>query len=73
MGLFLFVSVLMTIEYVMQQLRIRQIKGGMDDLRNEITELKAKLYDKSVEQTDEEEEQEDEDDDEGNSEEEIQD
>lgn len=71
MGLFLFVSVLMTIEYVMQQLRIRQIKGGMDDLKNEITELKAKLYDKSVEQTDEEEE--DEDDDEHDSEEEIQD
>ena len=63
MGLFLFVSILMTIEYVMQQLRIRQIKGGMDDLKNEITELKAKLYDKSLEQSDDQEEVDEEEDD----------
>ncbi len=47
MGLFLFISILMMVEFVMQQLRIHNIKGGIDDLKAEIVELKAKLYDKS--------------------------
>lgn len=47
MGLFLFLSILMMIEYVMQQLRIRNIKGGVEELESEIIDLKAKLYDKS--------------------------
>lgn len=51
MGLFLFISVLMTIEYVMQQLRIHNIKQGIDELKDEIVELKAKLYDKGVAET----------------------
>lgn len=46
MGIFLFLSVLMITEYIMQQLRIRTIKSGTEDLENEIKELKAKLYDK---------------------------
>lgn len=46
MGIFLFISVLMTVEYIMQQLRIRSIKEGIEDLENEVKELKAKLYDK---------------------------
>ena len=52
MGLFLFISVLMMIEFVMQQLRIRSIKGGIGDLEDEIKDLKAKLYDKSQEEPD---------------------
>lgn len=47
MGLFLFLSILMVTEYVMQQLKIRSIKGGIEDLEDEIKDLKAKLYDKS--------------------------
>ena len=56
MGFFLFISILMTIEYVMQQLRIHKIKQGIEDLESEIVELKAKLYDKSVSEPEEEEE-----------------
>ena len=46
MGIFLFISILMITEYIMQQLRIRNIKEGIGDLENEVKELKAKLYDK---------------------------
>ena len=46
MGVFLFLSILMIVEYIMQQLRIRSIKSGTADLEDEIKELKAKLYDK---------------------------
>ena len=46
MGIFLFISVLMIVEYVMQQLRIKSIKDGIEDLKEEVKELKAKLYDK---------------------------
>lgn len=71
MGLFLFISILMMIEFVLQQLKIRTIKSGIDDLKDEIVELKAKLYDKSqeeelnvsVEEEDSGEEEEDEDED----------
>ena len=49
MGLFLFISVLMVTEFIMQQLRIRNIKSGIEGLENEIKDLKAKLYDKSQE------------------------
>ena len=49
MSLFLFVSILMVVEYVLQQLRIRSIKSGIEDLREEVKELKAKLYDQSQE------------------------
>ncbi|SNS49876.1 hypothetical protein SAMN05421640_0403 [Ekhidna lutea] len=52
MGIFLFVSILMAIEFVMQQLRIRNIKGGIEDLEDEVKDLKAKLYDKSLEEPD---------------------
>jgi len=46
MGLFLFISILMIIEFVLQQMAIYKVKGGMEDLEKEIVELKAKLYDK---------------------------
>ena len=46
MGIFLFISILMAVEYVLQQLRIRQIKQGAEELEREIVALKAKLYDK---------------------------
>lgn len=54
MSLFLFISILMAVEYVMQQLRIHQIKQGIDELKEEIVELKAKLYDKGQGQLSEE-------------------
>ncbi len=50
MALFLFISILMMIEFVLQQLKIRSIKSGKEDLEGEIVELKAKLYDKSQEE-----------------------
>ncbi len=46
MGIFLFISILMITEYIMQQMRIRSIKEGIGNLENEVKELKAKLYDK---------------------------
>ncbi|WP_436514660.1 hypothetical protein [Ekhidna sp. To15] len=52
MALFLFISILMAIEFVMQQLRIRSIKNGIEDLEAEVVELKAKLYDKGQEEND---------------------
>lgn len=52
MGLFLFISILMVIEFILHQLRIHNIKSGIDELKDEIVELKAKLYDKSQEESD---------------------
>ncbi|NQZ76215.1 MAG: hypothetical protein HRT61_08905 [Ekhidna sp.] len=49
MGLFLFLSILMITEYVLQQLKVREVKKGMGDLEDEIVALKAKLYDQSQE------------------------
>ncbi|MEP1034273.1 hypothetical protein [Ekhidna sp.] len=49
MGLFLFISILMMVEFVLQQLKIHSIKNGVADLKDEIVDLKAKLYDKSQE------------------------
>lgn len=54
MSLFLFISILMAVEYVMQQLRIHKIKQGIDELKDEIVDLKAKLYDKGQGQLSEE-------------------
>ena len=48
MVIFLFLSVLMTTEYIMQQLRIKNIKEGIEGLEDEVKELKAKLYDKGL-------------------------
>ena len=45
MGIFLFLSILMITEYIMQQWRIRNIKSGIEGLENQVRELKAKLYD----------------------------
>ncbi len=59
MGLFLFISILMLVEFVLAQLKIHSIKSGIDDLKSEIVELKAKLYDKAQEEDDPEEDDED--------------
>ena len=53
MGLFLFISILMVIEFVLQQIKIHSIKSGIDELKDEIIDLKAKLYDKSQEEAQE--------------------
>lgn len=50
MALFLVISIMMIIEFVMQQLKIRSIKSEREDLEGEIVALKAKLYDKSQEE-----------------------
>lgn len=50
MGLFLLVSILMAVEYVMQQVRIYKLKGKIGSLESEVTDLKAKLYDQSREE-----------------------
>ena len=71
MGIFLFLSVLMIVEYVMQQFRIRNIKSNIEGLENQVKELKAKLYDQgqteiseiSYSETDETVSEEDEEDD----------
>lgn len=52
MGLFLFISILMVIEFVIQQIKIHGIKSGVEELKEEIKDLKAKLYDKSQEELD---------------------
>ncbi|MEM6642192.1 MAG: hypothetical protein AAF616_04360 [Bacteroidota bacterium] len=46
MAVFLLLSVFMLVEYIIQQIKISGIKSGVEDLENEIKELKAKLYDK---------------------------
>ncbi len=50
MGIFLFVSILMFIAFVMQQFKIMSIKKNIGDMEDEIQNLKAKLYDKSQEE-----------------------
>ena len=52
MSLFLFVSILMAIEYIMQQMRIHKLKNDIGDLQDEVVDLKAKLYDKSQQELD---------------------
>ncbi|WP_420317079.1 hypothetical protein [Ekhidna sp.] len=49
MSLFLFVSILMAVEYIMQQMRIHKLKNDIGELEDEVVGLKAKLYDKSQE------------------------
>jgi len=45
MGVFLFISVLMLTEFVLQQIAVYRAKGNVEDLEKEILALKAKLYD----------------------------
>lgn len=52
MGLFLFVSILMAVEYIMQQMRIHKLKNEIGDLEDKVVDLKAKLYDQSQEEPD---------------------
>ncbi len=53
-GVFLFISIIMLFEFVMQQFKIYSIKSDMEDLEDEIKEIKVKLYDKSQEEDDDE-------------------
>lgn len=46
MGIFLFLSVLMAVEFVLFQMHMYRTKGGQGSLEKEIVALKAKLYDK---------------------------
>lgn len=73
MSLLLFISILMAVEYVMQQLRINNIKQGIGELQDEIVALKAKLYDKGEGNLLEEETESDSEDDQEEEEEEVDD
>ncbi len=73
MGLFLFISILMLVEFVLAQLKIHSIKSGIDDLKSEIVELKAKLYDKAQEGDDDPEEDDEDDSEEGDEDEDDED
>ncbi len=55
MSVFLFISILMIIGFVLQQLSIYQAKGNVGKLEEEILQLKARLYDRSHEADEEEE------------------
>lgn len=46
MGVFLFISILMIAEFILQQVAVYKAKGNVEDLEKEILSLKAKLYDK---------------------------
>lgn len=46
MIVFLFVSILMLINFILEKLHIYKIKDGIKSLREEVVHLKAKLYDK---------------------------
>ena len=52
MALFLFISILMVVEFVLQQIKIHSIKNRIDELKAEVINLKAKLYDKSQKEAD---------------------
>ena len=46
MGVFLFISILMIVEFVLQQMAVHRAKGNVEEMEKEILQLKAKLYDK---------------------------
>lgn len=50
MGLFLFLSVMMVIEFLIQQTKTQSTKRSISKMKKEITDLKAKLYDKVQEE-----------------------
>ena len=54
MGVFLFISILMIAQFVLQQIAVYQAKGNVEDMKNEILSLKAKLYDKGQDEPAEE-------------------
>ncbi|MBC6426033.1 MAG: hypothetical protein GDA51_06115 [Ekhidna sp.] len=59
MVVFLFVSILMIVEFVLQQIAVHRAKGNVEELENEILRLKAKLYDKGQYELSENESEED--------------
>lgn len=63
MFFFFLLTVLMLIEIIVENVHIRNIKSGVEDMEDEIVRLKAKLYDK-LEDGGEDEDGEDEDDEE---------
>ena len=60
MSLFLTMSVLMLIEFVLERYQAFQSKDGVQSLEEQIVTLKAKLYDKKEEEEPAEEEEEEE-------------
>lgn len=59
MGIFLFMSVLMIVEFILRIMSLQNVRGQVGNLEKEVMELKAKLYDKGqieLPQTTEEEE-----------------
>lgn len=63
MIVFLSLSLLMIVEFILERFNVYRVKEGMDEMEDEIVKLKAKLYDQAQEEGDEEEEDEEEDDD----------
>lgn len=63
MVFFLILVLLMAAEIIAENMHIRQVKEGINDLEDEIVRLKAKLFDQ-MDDGDDEEEEGDEDDDE---------
>jgi len=47
MIVFLAVSIFMFAYFIIEKYHIYKVKSGINDLKKEITDLKAKLYDKS--------------------------
>lgn len=43
---FLLLSILMLVEMIAENIHIRQVKSGIGDLEDEVTRLKAKLFDR---------------------------
>lgn len=60
---FLIISALMITEFILERLNVYQVKEGIDDLKDEIVRLKAKLYDQNEEEEDEEGDDEEDDED----------
>ena len=50
MGVFLFISILMIVEFILLQIVVYQRKGNTEAMEKEILLLKAKLYDKGQHQ-----------------------
>lgn len=52
MIIFLVLSLIMIVEFVVERFNVYKIKEGISDLEDEVITLKAKLYDKSQQEDD---------------------
>lgn len=64
MAFFLIMALLMIVEMIVENVHIHQVKGGIEDLEDEIVRLKAKLFDQMDGDEDDNEEGDEGDDDE---------